>query len=478
MEPFEIATSAVPSERKCIQGTTRRLTNFPVGDCFFGVPPDPLYGREPLETLPASATRFHFYLGSDAVDLIAAFTKSKFAAAVTHLSIGDCSYAADCDYEYAAEDSSYADGSWLDFTAVVNTLGGGRFPSLRSFNLGVCQLFHNQSCGYGRLGNVTRLFDAMPSLEELGLYGCFELASPVVLPVLRWLGVLLDDDNTGMNGGAISQGTFENLLCSQMPNLTEAFIDLKVTDSEATYAFPDSFLTGANVPSLTAIEFEGSFAPDTRERWGSSELARRPGLRIVFSSSIMTEGEWNTCTDSRPMLKFLQGKASERKLRLFACACCRSVWHLLTETCHQAVQAAEQYGDGEGTLEQLQQLRGGPHSLIYWITRTQASQTVNVVDSVRGIARDAGEPSPVDPAVQTALLRHLVGNPFKPYPAPASWPSTVIQLAQALYNGQNCSFALHDALLEAGHPNLAKHFKEEQSHPKGCCAVDLILGKK
>jgi hypothetical protein len=36
----------------------------------------------------------------------------------------------------------------------------------------------------------------------------------------------------------------------------------------------------------------------------------------------MNEAEWLECTDPRPMLQFLHGKASSRKLRLFASACC------------------------------------------------------------------------------------------------------------------------------------------------------------
>ena len=45
----------------------------------------------------------------------------------------------------------------------------------------------------------------------------------------------------------------------------------------------------------------------------------------------MTEQEWETCTDVEVMLAFLRGKASDRKLRLFACACYRSIQHLLPD---------------------------------------------------------------------------------------------------------------------------------------------------
>jgi hypothetical protein len=36
----------------------------------------------------------------------------------------------------------------------------------------------------------------------------------------------------------------------------------------------------------------------------------------------MTEAEWDVCTDPTPMLEFLRGKASDRKLWLFSYACC------------------------------------------------------------------------------------------------------------------------------------------------------------
>jgi hypothetical protein len=60
----------------------------------------------------------------------------------------------------------------------------------------------------------------------------------------------------------------------------------------------------------------------------------------------MTEAEWQVATDPRPMFEFLRGKASDRQLRLFACAYCRAVrdsLHLLPGT---AVAVAERYADG------------------------------------------------------------------------------------------------------------------------------------
>jgi hypothetical protein len=71
----------------------------------------------------------------------------------------------------------------------------------------------------------------------------------------------------------------------------------------------------------------------------------------------MTEDEWLMSTDPQPMLAFVQGSghASDRKLRLFAIAAVRRVWHLLRdeseEIIRDAVLAAEQLADGAITTE-------------------------------------------------------------------------------------------------------------------------------
>ena len=61
----------------------------------------------------------------------------------------------------------------------------------------------------------------------------------------------------------------------------------------------------------------------------------------------MTEAEWLTCENPAPMLDFLRGRVSERKLRLVVCACCRVHSDLMCSPgAEDAVDAAERHADG------------------------------------------------------------------------------------------------------------------------------------
>ncbi len=61
----------------------------------------------------------------------------------------------------------------------------------------------------------------------------------------------------------------------------------------------------------------------------------------------MTEAELLKCTDPRPMLEFRRGKASDRKFRLLAVACCQRVRHLLhSESWRKGVDVANHLTDG------------------------------------------------------------------------------------------------------------------------------------
>jgi hypothetical protein len=68
----------------------------------------------------------------------------------------------------------------------------------------------------------------------------------------------------------------------------------------------------------------------------------------------MTEAEWLDCSNVFTMLDFVRGKASQRGLRLFLCACCRNHWQWLSdERSCRAVELAERFADGLATLQEL-----------------------------------------------------------------------------------------------------------------------------
>jgi len=68
----------------------------------------------------------------------------------------------------------------------------------------------------------------------------------------------------------------------------------------------------------------------------------------------VTEREWLDCTNPIPMLHFLAGTPSRRKLRLFGCACARRVWRWLTDVRSQrAAEVAERFADGAATEREL-----------------------------------------------------------------------------------------------------------------------------
>jgi hypothetical protein len=74
------------------------------------------------------------------------------------------------------------------------------------------------------------------------------------------------------------------------------------------------------------------------------------------------------------------------------------------------------------------------------------------------------------------LIRELIGHPSY-YSPDVYWSQAVLHLAVALRDGEDCGFALHDALLESGHPLVAAHFREEP-HRKNCWARDLLFRRE
>jgi hypothetical protein len=190
-------------------------------------------------------------------------------------------------------------------------------------------------------------------------------------------------------------------------------------------------------------------------------------------------------------------KPSDRKLRLFACACCRRVWDLLKEPrSRNAVAVAERFAEGQAGLEELNAARAAAEAVCLrtrhtrvpdwgaeaaWRTTSQDAAVAarDAALNARGAQsapRIASEAFYLEGIEQAELLRDIAGNPFRSLAPPEHWPPVVTKLAESLYAGEDCHFALHDALEEAGLSDWAEHFRKP-GHPKGCWAVDKILGK-
>jgi hypothetical protein len=102
-------------------------------------------------------------------------------------------------------------------------------------------------------------------------------------------------------------------------------------------------------------------------------------------------------------------------------------------------------------------------------------------------ARGDGQGSILRSPSEAALLRDLLGNPFRPRPAlnPAwlAWNGrTVKHLAAALFERRQFDDLpiLADALEDAGCADAAllDHLREPGPHARGCWALDLLLGKE
>jgi hypothetical protein len=207
----------------------------------------------------------------------------------------------------------------------------------------------------------------------------------------------------------------------------------------------------------------------------------------------MTEQEWLACTDPRRMLEFLQGKASDRKLRLCAVAYCRRIWSLLDdERSRHAVELAERFADGGTTDYERMVAQDRAEKVTKALTgsaanapRAAAFAALPWADSAaRGVLTMTppllGEP--VSGALRCEFVRHIFGNPFRHVTIDSAWPSaTGKQLVQAIY--QEGAFdrlpILADALEEAGctDAEILNHCRGPGPHVRGCWVVDLLLGK-
>jgi hypothetical protein len=224
----------------------------------------------------------------------------------------------------------------------------------------------------------------------------------------------------------------------------------------------------------------------------------------------MTEAEWLACDKPELMLKHLRSGVSDRKRRLFACACCRKVWRLLPDGYSRAgLEDAERFADGKIGRERMvivheltlpasayQGVDAATSAAFSAYATTNLSAGSAALHAARHTADAGSEADLANPGGaysdqrrnQAILLREIVGNPFRPVALDAAWQTpTVASLAQAAYDERLLPSGelepvrlavLSDALEEAGASSeLLGHLRSPGPHVRGCWALDLILGK-
>jgi hypothetical protein len=196
----------------------------------------------------------------------------------------------------------------------------------------------------------------------------------------------------------------------------------------------------------------------------------------------MNEQEWLTSTDIQAMLRVAQDhRVSPRKLRLLACAVLRAAGAVAAVSDNRhALQIAEDFADGLLTPDALQReyviIRPAP--LGEFVLRPDPLHAVHSVLAIDPLGDGGRETAP-------ALLRDLVGNPFRPL---GKWDSLTwvqgdpFRLARTIYHERTYTDlpVLADALEDAGCDSdaLLDHLRSPGPHARGCWALDLILAKE
>ena len=124
------------------------------------------------------------------------------------------------------------------------------------------------------------------------------------------------------------------------------------------------------------------------------------------------------CDNATPAAGYRQ-LASDRKLRLFACACCRAVWPLLTdERSRKAVEVAERYADDPLFTEELIFAHHAAGEIMRPLGEFEAEVAWKCAGDVQDLTVNSGLPrwfsvSTKHRVTQANLLRDIIGNPFQ-----------------------------------------------------------------
>lgn len=237
----------------------------------------------------------------------------------------------------------------------------------------------------------------------------------------------------------------------------------------------------------------------------------------------MTEIDWFQSTDPRPLISFLlsnYGRSNiDRKLRMFALACCRELWGTLAdEPTRTALALVEHIADGDQRPTQVGviQLPVGQAVIdcdasdlgpVGWLGPPQGKGAEERFDmdavplnlarflEEAACARNVLWPSDwlvnrfefagLPPYRQLDFFRDVVRCPAQPVHFQQAWlrsnGALVRRMAERMYAAEDFADLpiLADALEDAGctSSEILDHCREPRRHVRGCWVVDLLLGK-
>jgi hypothetical protein len=215
----------------------------------------------------------------------------------------------------------------------------------------------------------------------------------------------------------------------------------------------------------------------------------------------MTGEEWAASDDAFLMLRAHARGVNRRRLRLFACACCRHFWdHFQREPSRRAVEVAERFADGRATEEERKSAFDDarracdPHfpELAHLATFSVAEDgnfdlTRLTAHAAHAVAEWLDEIGHGERYRELAdLLRDIVGNPWGNAGIAPPWlawnDGFIPRFAQTIYDDRAFDQLpiLADALEDAGCADdaLLSHLRGPGPHVRGCWALDLILGRE
>jgi hypothetical protein len=185
-------------------------------------------------------------------------------------------------------------------------------------------------------------------------------------------------------------------------------------------------------------------------------------------------------------------------MRLFACACCRLAWDQLTDArSRAAVEVGERFADGLATQDELtrahqaalavlEPLGTAPPETPAGAAEAAASPLPSAAAVLSAWGYSVGHRRSPEGARLAALLRDLLGNPFRPRNLDPTWLAwnggCVAKLARRIYDERDFAAlpVLADALEEAGcaDADILRHCREPGPHVRGCWVVDLLRRKE